>query len=108
MLNEREHTPASAPVGMNSNGHYDVIVVGAGIVGLSTAMEFLRRLPRLRLLVLEKEDGLARPQLRKNRFVWRNYCVEVNATAFLECGFLAATNSAKSNLTAPVFGPCMF
>ena len=48
------------------NERYDVIVIGAGIVGLSTAREFLRRYPRLRVLVLEKEDALARHQTGNN------------------------------------------
>lgn len=45
---------------------YDVIVIGAGIVGLSTTREFLRRYPRLRVLVVEKEDALARHQTGNN------------------------------------------
>lgn len=34
---------------------YDVVIVGAGIVGLSTAQELLRRKPGLQIAVLEKE-----------------------------------------------------
>ncbi|MCZ7587290.1 MAG: L-2-hydroxyglutarate oxidase [Gaiella sp.] len=34
---------------------FDVVVVGAGIVGLATARELLERQPRLRLAVLDKE-----------------------------------------------------
>src|SRR5438552_2431159 len=45
---------------------YDVVIIGGGIVGLSVAMTFTRRFPRLRLLVVEKEDGLARHQTGHN------------------------------------------
>ena len=34
---------------------YDVVVIGAGIVGLATARELLGRYPGLRLVVLEKD-----------------------------------------------------
>jgi L-2-hydroxyglutarate oxidase len=33
---------------------YDVIIIGAGIIGLSTAMKLLERLPKIKLVVLEK------------------------------------------------------
>ena len=45
---------------------YDVAIIGAGIVGLSVAMEITRRFPRLRLLVLEKETAIARHQSGHN------------------------------------------
>jgi L-2-hydroxyglutarate oxidase LhgO len=45
---------------------YDVIVIGAGIVGLAVAREITLRFPRLRLLVLEKEDGVGRHQSGHN------------------------------------------
>lgn len=45
---------------------YDVVVIGGGIVGLSVAMEITRRRPRIRLMVLEKEDGVARHQSGHN------------------------------------------
>ena len=35
---------------------FDVVIVGAGLVGLATAMALLERRPGLRLAVLEKED----------------------------------------------------
>lgn len=46
--------------------HYDVAVIGAGIVGLATARELLRRTPGSRVIVLEKEDGPARHQSGHN------------------------------------------
>ena len=45
---------------------YDVIVIGAGIVGLATARELLHRSPRTKLLVVEKERELAAHQTGHN------------------------------------------
>jgi (S)-2-hydroxyglutarate dehydrogenase len=45
---------------------YDVVIVGGGIVGLAVALEITRRFPRLRLLVLEKEDRVGRHQSGHN------------------------------------------
>ncbi len=45
---------------------YDVTVIGAGIVGLASAMKMAERFPRLRLLVLEKESGIAKHQTGHN------------------------------------------
>lgn len=44
----------------------DLAVVGAGIVGLATARAALARRPGLRVVVLDKEDGLARHQSGRN------------------------------------------
>lgn len=45
---------------------YDLVVIGAGIVGLCTALEESRRFPHIRLLVLEKEEKIARHQTNHN------------------------------------------
>ncbi len=45
---------------------FGIVVIGGGIVGLSTAMEATRRFPGMRLAVLEKEDGVARHQSGHN------------------------------------------
>jgi L-2-hydroxyglutarate oxidase LhgO len=45
---------------------YDLLVIGGGIVGLATARELLRRFPDQKLVLLEKEDGLARHQSGRN------------------------------------------
>jgi L-2-hydroxyglutarate oxidase len=45
---------------------YDVIVIGGGVVGLGVGLEITRRFPHLRLLVLEKENRVARHQSGHN------------------------------------------
>ena len=45
---------------------YDIAVIGGGIVGLSFAMQVGDRFPRLRVIVLEKEAGVARHQTGHN------------------------------------------
>lgn len=45
---------------------YDVIVIGCGIVGLAVAAELMQRQPTLRLLMLEKEAGVAAHQTGHN------------------------------------------
>lgn len=52
--------------GAGPHGRYDVVVVGGGIVGVATAREYLKRHPDLRLLLLEKENELARHQTGHN------------------------------------------
>ena len=45
---------------------YDIAVIGGGIVGLSFAMQAGRKFPHLRLLILEKESGVAQHQTGHN------------------------------------------
>jgi L-2-hydroxyglutarate oxidase LhgO len=46
--------------------HYDVVVIGGGIVGLAVALETTCRFPRYRLAVLEKEAKVAQHQTGHN------------------------------------------
>jgi len=48
------------------DSRYGVMIVGGGIVGLSVALEITQRFPRLRTLLLEKEDRVARHQSSHN------------------------------------------
>ncbi len=46
--------------------HYDLVIVGGGIVGLATALAATERFPALRLAVLEKEPRVAAHQTGHN------------------------------------------
>jgi L-2-hydroxyglutarate oxidase LhgO len=63
----------------------DVAIIGGGIVGLATAYQLLCRRPGLRVVVLEKEAGLARHQSGRNSGV-------------LHAGLYYAPGSAKARL----------
>jgi len=45
---------------------YDVIIVGGGIVGLATALNIKEKQPNLKLLILEKEEAIAKHQTGNN------------------------------------------
>src|SRR6266436_8591613 len=49
-----------------TDSRYDVLIVGGGIDGLAVALEITERFPRLRLILLEKEDRVARHQSGHN------------------------------------------
>ena len=49
-----------------TDSRYNLIIIGGGVVGLGVALEITRRFPHLRLLVLEKEDRVARHQSGHN------------------------------------------
>jgi L-2-hydroxyglutarate oxidase LhgO len=49
-----------------TDSRYNVVIIGGGIVGLGVALEITRRFPHLRLLLLEKEDRVARHQSGHN------------------------------------------
>jgi (S)-2-hydroxyglutarate dehydrogenase len=49
-----------------TDSRYSVVVIGGGVVGLGVALEITRRFPGRRLLVLEKEDRVARHQSGHN------------------------------------------
>src|SRR3989337_3486726 len=44
----------------------DIVIVGAGIVGLATSLKLLERAPDLRLAVVDKEDTLGAHQTGHN------------------------------------------
>ena len=49
-----------------SNTHYDYVIIGGGIVGLSTAMQLQQRQADKKILLLEKEDQFAKHQTGHN------------------------------------------
>ena len=53
-------------IGNESDLHADLVVIGAGIVGLASARALLLQYPKLRVLVLDKEPGIARHQTGRN------------------------------------------
>lgn len=64
---------------------YDIIVIGAGIVGLSAALKILEKNPALKLLILEKEDSVAKHQTGNNSGV-------IHSGIYYKPGSLKATN----------------
>jgi len=63
----------------------DLLIIGAGIVGLATALEFSRRFPGKRLLVVEKEDRVAAHQTGHNSGV-------IHSGIYYRTGSLKARN----------------
>jgi L-2-hydroxyglutarate oxidase len=67
---------------------YDIIVVGGGIVGLATALRIKEQKPSLRLLLLEKENGVAKHQTGHNSGV-------IHSGLYYKPGSLKATNCIR-------------
>ena len=94
----------------------DLLIIGAGIVGLATALQVTRRFPNLHVLVVEKEDHVAAHQTGHNSGVihsglyyktgslkarncvagaasMKRFCLEQDVP-FEECGKLVVATSA--------------
>lgn len=67
---------------------YDVIISGAGIVGLATALQLQRARPSLRIAVLEKEERVAAHQSSHNSGV-------IHSGIYYRPGSLRATNCKR-------------
>ncbi len=63
----------------------DLLVIGAGIVGLATALEASRRFPRMRVVVVEKENRVAAHQTGHNSGV-------IHSGIYYKTGSLKARN----------------
>jgi len=110
---ERDVYGSEAPL----PGRADVLVVGAGILGLATAVELASRLPDRRVIVVEKEHAIALHQTGRNscvvhsgvyyapgslkarlctagRLLLREYCEE-RAIPYDECGKLIVAAEAS-------------
>ncbi|MDH5476485.1 MAG: L-2-hydroxyglutarate oxidase, partial [Cyclobacteriaceae bacterium] len=64
---------------------YDIVIIGGGIVGLATALTLKEKNPSLRLLILEKEDRIAKHQTGNNSGV-------IHSGLYYKPGSLKATN----------------
>lgn len=67
---------------------YDVTVIGGGIVGLATALRIKEQNPNLKLLIIEKEDVVAKHQTGHNSGV-------IHSGLYYKPGSLKATNCIK-------------
>lgn len=68
--------------------NYDIIIAGAGIVGLATGLNLIRKKPKVKLLILEKEDGPAKHQSGHNSGV-------IHSGIYYKPGSLKALNCIK-------------
>ncbi|WP_043526162.1 L-2-hydroxyglutarate oxidase [Litchfieldella xinjiangensis] len=75
---------------------YDFIVLGGGILGMSTAMELARTYPDRRMLLLEKEEDLARHQSGHNSGV-------IHAGVYYAPGSLKAKFCTEGNRATKQF-----
>lgn len=64
---------------------YDVIVIGGGIIGLATALRLKEQKPTIRLVVIEKENEVAKHQTGNNSGV-------IHSGLYYKPGSLKATN----------------
>ena len=67
--------------------HFDFVIAGAGIVGLTTALTVLRRAPTARLAIIEKEPGPGRHASGRNSGV-------------LHCGLYYGSDTKKAQVCA--------
>ncbi len=63
----------------------DLLIIGAGIVGLATALEVTRRFPQMRILIVDKEDRVAVHQTGHNSGV-------IHSGLYYKTGSLKARN----------------
>lgn len=74
----------------------DVVIVGGGIVGLATGYQLLRRFPRQRVVILEKEAEVAAHQTGHNSGV-------LHSGIYYKPGSLRATNCRTGKLAMEAF-----
>ncbi|MBI1937119.1 MAG: L-2-hydroxyglutarate oxidase [Ignavibacteriales bacterium] len=67
---------------------YDIVVIGAGIVGLASSLKLLEKNPSLKLLIIEKEDSIAKHQTGNNSGV-------IHSGIYYKPGSLKAQNCVR-------------
>jgi L-2-hydroxyglutarate oxidase len=67
---------------------YDVIIAGAGIIGLASGLKLLEKKPGLNVIILEKEDGISKHQSGRNSGV-------IHSGIYYKPGSLKALNCRK-------------
>jgi L-2-hydroxyglutarate oxidase len=67
---------------------YNIIIVGGGIVGLATALNLITRNPKLKVLIVEKENEVARHQTGNNSGV-------IHSGLYYKPGSLKAKNCIR-------------
>ena len=75
---------------------YDIVIVGAGIVGLASAWHIQKNHPGLKLLVIEKESGPAKHQSGHNSGV-------IHSGIYYTPGSLKARFARQANVSMPAF-----
>ena len=68
--------------------HFDVIIAGAGIVGLATAYKLIEKKPDLKICLLEKENEVSKHQTGNNSGV-------IHSGIYYKPGSLKATNCRR-------------
>jgi (S)-2-hydroxyglutarate dehydrogenase len=68
--------------------NYDIIIAGAGIVGLATAYKLNEKKPNLKICVIEKEDSVSKHQTGNNSGV-------IHSGIYYKPGSLKATNCRR-------------
>jgi L-2-hydroxyglutarate oxidase len=75
---------------------FDVIIIGAGIVGLATAWQLSQRCPKLKIAILEKESDVAKHQTGHNSGV-------LHSGIYYKPGSLKASNCRQGKLAMQKF-----
>ena len=68
--------------------NFDIIIAGAGIVGLATAYKLIEKKPELKICVIEKEGGVSKHQTGNNSGV-------IHSGIYYKPGSLKATNCRR-------------